>query len=758
MAIWKINWLIVSIILLCSTFLEGRHIIGGEITYECLGEVNGQRRYKFTMRIYRDCSCQNCAQLDNEAPIAIYRCGVNQRCSNLSQANTFSSFDVRLRSVRFVEEPDFPCLQLPANICVEEGLYEFEVNLPVSEESYNVIYQRCCRNETISNIVEPGNAGATYSVEITPQAQAVCNNSPKFNDFPPTVICVNQRLEFNHGARDKDGDQLVYQFCTPELGGGRLGTPENPGNPSACTGVSPDPPCPPPYGEVTFVQPTYTFLTPLGGDPVVKINPNTGIITGIPTIQGQFVVGVCVSEYRNGILLSTLQRDFQFNVANCTPTVVADIEKDSVVSRQNYLINSCGKNTINFVNRSFQRQFVKTWEWSFEIDGQQRKFSEWDATVTFPDTGKYEGTLILNPNTECGDTANIFVNIFPAIEANFEFEYDTCVAGPVQFTDLSTSGTGEIKSWRWNFADNNTASIQNPSHVYRSPGDFPVQLTVTDRNRCSDTAKKSVRYFPVPALIVIAPSEFVGCVPAAIFFDNLSFPIDETYAINWNFGDGKSSNKISPTHTFTETGTFTIAVDITSPIGCKTDTTFIDLITTLPSPVANFSFTPTELSNLNSTAYFFDESVNTTNWFWQFSNLGTSREQNPVFAFPDTGRQEIRLIVTHPQGCQDSIVKFIDVIPEVRYFLPNAFTPDNDGSNDEYRGTGLFLGISNFSLNIWNRWGEVIFQTNNPEEGWNGKKNNEGEESPNGVYVCTVRFNGPRGERYEYKSFATLIR
>ncbi|NJL77383.1 MAG: hypothetical protein HC892_22480 [Saprospiraceae bacterium] len=116
----KINWLI-GMLLLISTLLQGRHIIGGEITYECLGEVNGQRRYKFVMRIYRDCACRNCAELDSQAPISIYRCGVKQQCSGFSQNNTFLDFNVRLQTVKQVDPPDFPCLQLPPNICVEEG-------------------------------------------------------------------------------------------------------------------------------------------------------------------------------------------------------------------------------------------------------------------------------------------------------------------------------------------------------------------------------------------------------------------------------------------------------------------------------------------------------------------------------------------------------------------------------------------------------------------------------------------------------------
>ncbi len=751
----------IILLLLAVLFVEARHIIGGEITYECLGDVNGVRRYRFTMRVYRDCYSGG-APFDGQngggANIGVYRCGVNQDCGDLTQFNALTTLQAPLRSVRSVDPPNFSCLELPRNVCVEEGLYQFELSLPIVDESYHIVYQRCCRNETISNITAPGDAGATYSVEITPTAQQLCNSSPTFNQFPPIVICVDQPLEFDHSATDSDGDQLVYSFCAPQLGGGKFGTPENPGDAGACNGVIPSPPCPPPFDEVRFVAPTYNFLRPLGGQPQVTINTNTGVITGTPNQLGQFVVGVCVQEYRDGVLLSELKRDFQFNVTNCQPTVIADIQKDSIIGGKQYLVNSCGNNTIRFINESYQRQFIDTYSWQFDIEGEIETFSAWDAVVTFPDTGRYQGILVLNPNTECGDTANIFVNIYPEITADFEFEYDTCIAGPVAFTDLSVSGAGDIVKWNWEFGDGNASSSQNPEHTYGIPGNLPVTLSATDINRCTDEITKTVNYFPVPGLIVVAPSEFTGCVPADIFFDNLSTPIDETYDIRWDFGDGDTGSDISPTHEYDEVGTFTVAVEITSPIGCKTDTIFTNLITTLPSPTADFSFFPTELSNLDPTASFTDLSREAVSWQWNMGNIATLSEQNPTFTFPDTGRQAIQLIVTHPSGCQDSITQFLDIVPDVRYFLPNAFTPNSDGSNDFFRGTGVLTGVQDFSFTIWNRWGEKVFETSDPEEAWNGKKNNSGQDLPNGVYVCIVQFEGPRGERYEFQEFATLIR
>ena len=116
------------------------------------------------------------------------------------------------------------------------------------------------------------------------------------------------------------------------------------------------------------------------------------------------------------------------------------------------------------------------------------------------------------------------------------------------------------------------------------------------------------------------------------------------------------------------------------------------------------------------------------------------------------------MIVTHESGCQDSLTQIIDVVPKVTYFLPNAFTPNSDNVNDFFRGKGFFDGMENFRLSIWNRWGELVFETSDPSEGWNGRKKNTGSLSPNGVYVCLVSYTGPRGGDFELKGFATLIK
>lgn len=740
------------LILLIPQSLLARHIIGGEITYRYLGTTPaGANRYQFTMKIYRDCFGGG-AGFDSPAEMAIYR-GTYTDNSLLESFRIFAPTITRLTPI-----PP-PCVTQLPNVCVEEGVYVFERTLPVLlNESYFIVYQRCCRNQTIKNIVMPGDIGATYMVELTAAAQQLNNSSPTFNNFPPIIICGNIPLTFDHSATDPEGDIITYSLCAPFRGGGPLLSG------SAllgCNGALPTPPCAPPFSLVPYVVPSYSATNPMGGNPQVTINSQNGLITGTPNELGQFVVGVCIQEFRGATLLSTIRRDFQFNVAECTPTVLARIQSDSIVGPKRFVLNSCGNNTITFQNQSLQQSSIINWEWRFNL--KTSTFvdnTNWNTTVTFPDTGAYLGVLYLNPGKPCADTANIQVNIFPEIKADFAFDYDTCVAGPVSFTDQST-GDGGINRWTWNFGvPNGSSDIQHPQFLYSVPGNHPVNLRVFDKNNCTSNITKVVNWFPVPPLIILQPSKYIGCIPAEIFFNNLSTPIDETYDIVWDFGDGKTSRGIiSPTHTYEMPGIYTVRVAITSPIGCFTDDTFTNLIRVEPSPVADFIYSPdTELSTFNNTIQFTDQSKDANRWHWQFDRFGTTTQRNPIFTFPDTGLMAVTLIVTHPQGCKDSLTKYLDFVPEVRWFMPNAFTPNGDGQNDGFFGKGYLDGATNFSMTIWNRWGEMVFETTSPTEEWNGRKMNTGGMSPEGVYVYLVSFTGPRGQKQEFKGFATLLR
>ena len=749
---------ILTTLLLVSLQVRAAHIIGGEVTYVC----KGAGKYTFTLKLYRDCFGGG-APFDS-APGAPFPGTVTVYLGNSSSPFPIDGQNFLNLAPPVITplEPNLsnPCLDPPADVCVEEGVYVFDLDLPVTTQPYHIVYQRCCRNGTITNIQNPGETGETFYIELTAAAQASCNSSPVFNDFPPIVICAGEPIDFDHSATDPDGDVLVYELCRPFTGGG-----SDTNNATAPGGVAPNPDMPPPYPTVNFIPP-FSYTNPLISSPSLTINANTGFMKGVPSSLGQFVVGVCVKEFRNGQLLSQVFRDFQFNVEQCEFNVRADIAEDDTVTlagQQYYVVNACGISAVQFINQSTEMSNINSLLWEFDIAGTTESSTKWSPTFDFPGVGTYYGQLYLNPMVNasgCSDTAFIEVNVFPGIDADFEFEYDTCMAGPVTFNDLSSSGAGpnSIISWDWKFGDGNIAIVQNPVHTYQVPGNMPVQLLIRDVNNCTGLHTENIPYFPVPQLLVIAPSEFIGCQPANIFFDNLSTPVDENYDVLWEFGDGGTSTEIDPNHIYNDLGTFTVSLSITSPLGCHIDTVWNDLITVLPSPIADFTYSPDQPSNLLPTVSFFDESFQPVAWKWLFGDVGASIQQNPVFTFPDTGMQRVQLVVFHESGCTDTLIQFLDVIPEVRYYLPNAFTPDGDGNNDGFRGNGLMEGASDFNLSIWNRYGEKLFETGDPFEPWNGRKDNNGKLAPQGVYIVVVKYIEPRGETKELRGFATLVK
>ena len=739
--------LILTVFLFSTHHLIAKHIIGGVMTYEYLGDgtIPNSNKYEFTLEVYRDAGGGG-APFDNPAEITIYE-------EENGTYVLYSTGGKYIGSQKNVPIVPMPCMK-PPNVLVQRAIYKFTISLPISGNSYHISYQRCCRNESISNIATPGDVGATYTIELTHAAMLAKNSSPKFSSLPPIVICNEFPVAYDHSATDKDGDQLIYSFCSPLDGGGKI---TSGAGSESCDGVIPIPGCPPPFDKVAFVFP-YSLSKPMGGDPVITINPGNGFIDGIPHQIGQYVMAVCVSEYRNGQLLSVVRREFQFNVADCKPDLTADVQKDTVIGFKNYLLNTCGVSEIQFTNLSQGGNNIKDYYWEFDLkNGSFATSTARDAKIAFPDTGRYEGKMVLNRGLSCGDSIDIAVNVFPEAHASFTYDYDTCIAGPVSFTDYSNSD-GILQGWSWDFGEGGSDKSKNPSYLYKDPGQYPVTLKVEDGNHCTDDTTNVITWQPAPSDIIISPSTFNGCIPANIFFDNLSAPIDSTYTFEWDFGDGQTDSVQSPTHLFMEEGLYSVGLKIISPIGCVAEDFYPNWIQVLPSPKAAFSYTPDEITSFHPEIQFIDESEDAIRWYWNFDSLATTQAQNPTYAFQDTGRHVVYLRVVHPQGCIDTTSRVIDVIPEITFYMPNAFTPNEDTKNDIFLGKGILDGITHFRMTIWNRWGEEIFESKDPSVGWNGKRHNSGRPSPPGVYVYVVDFVGPRGTPQHFQGFATLIR
>ncbi|MEY4106425.1 MAG: hypothetical protein RL181_767 [Bacteroidota bacterium] len=732
------------------------HIIGGEITYRCLGftgndSMSKSRRYRFTMKIYRDCLSAG-SQLDSSpgstttASVTIYAAG---------QANRPTVFYLPApKTTRIQPDPGNKCVDVPQNVCVEEGLYDFETDLSILEEPYIITYQRCCRNNTITNIRSPERSGATYTVELSAEAQKSCNNSPVFRFFPPIALCAGLPFSVDHSGTDTEGDSLVYELCPSLLGGG-----ENTTLPTSGTGIAPDPDLPPPYTAVNYVTPTYGSMQPLGASSRLQINPQTGALSGTPMQMGQFVVGVCMSEYRKGQLLTRVLRDFQFNITRCDANVVANPGTDSVNASGQFLLQQCGPTQVTLTNKSAKREFITAFRWEFDTPTGTLSSAEWDGKFAFSTPGMYSGRLLLNPGLQCADTALIALNVLPSATADFGISTDTCRHQPMAFENRSNTGGRAVKSYTWDFGDGTpTDATASPTHLFGKTGVFQVKMQLLTVDGCKGEVQKRISYFPLPASLSIQAALASGCSPLKIAFQNSPLGDFKTaYQLRWDFGDGGTAAVEQPAYTYSQPGLYPVRLQLTSTNGCRAEAQLANPIRILQGTVARFDYDPKQLNSQNATVRFTDQSEQAKSWSWAFGTAGVSSVQSPVFTFPP-GQHRVRLITDAGNGCTDTTEQNLIVESLYRLYWPSIFSPNGDGVNDIFLPGGDLTGLQDYKIWIVSRWGSSVFESANPSDGWNGKSQNTGAELPAGVYFYRATMKDVLGSALQYEGTITLIR
>lgn len=511
------------------------HMIGGDITYKCLGN----NRFQITITLFQDAlNGQNSAIImDNPADYAIFSQGPNP--------SFITSGSVLAQSTDTIP-PGFSndCISNYPDTRLRRQIFVFTVALNPSNVGYYIVYQRCCRNAAISNIVNPGNVGVTYLAEIPPFTSGECpNNSAVFKSLPPQIICVNNPFSYDFSATDMDGDSLSYEFCDAHPGG----TPNN-AKPSG-NQISP-----PPYNSIQYLPP-YTSAQPVSGTPPFTIDPETGMLTGTPNQTGRFIVTVCCHEWRNGTIINTLSRDVQFVITDCSKNVIANIPVLS--DFPNTYVVECDDYTVHFINTSTGGN---TYHWDFGVPGATS--NQFEPSYTYPDTGTYKVKLVVNPGTTCPDSITRLVKVYPVFKAGFTYTGKMCAGEPIQFTDTSFATFPSTVSWKWNFGDGQTSTQQNPTHTYAAPGGAKtVTLAAQTSIGCRDTAKVVV---PLGYLDVFAGND-------TIIVKGYPFSLNGTGAqyYSWSPSDYLSNASISdPATNFPDTGKYEYILTGSTEQGC----------------------------------------------------------------------------------------------------------------------------------------------------------------------------------------------
>jgi gliding motility-associated-like protein len=359
-------------------------------------------------------------------------------------------------------------------------------------------------------------------------------------------------------------------------------------------------------------------------------------------------------------------------------------------------------------------------------------------------------TLMLSSESVFGCPAvtdNITFTFKEAPAANFS-STTACAGTNTVFTDLSSTGTGSITNWDWDFGDLSGSITSDPSHPYSTSGTFNATLIVTSSNGCFDTITLPVNVNPVP---VANFSPTAGCENMPITFSDLSF-ISSGTINQWLYDFGSTTSNVpNPVYIYNGSGTQSVNLTVTSALGCVDDTTMSILVN--PAPIANFTYSPNP-ALVGENVYFNDASsgVGVNQWYWEFGDGEANNASNPIHNYDNGGEFEILLAIEDANGCTDTIVKNIVIaLPPV---LPSGFTPNGDGENDVFiiRG-GPFDAVD---FKVYNNWGEVIFSTTDANEGWNGDY--LGEPSPVGVYTWTFVVTLANGVIVKGSGDVTLIR
>ena len=519
--------------------IKGAHLIGGSLSYQCLGN----NEYRFTLRIYRDCAGGGAA-FDQTANLAVYDIGNNLVLTQSPVRGP--SISVPLNST------NNPCLVTPAGLCSEYTEYVTTMVLPPILGGYTIAHQRCCRNGTISNVANSSSLGNTYFVTI-PSLDSVCNSTPEFAPLIPPVICANEALNLQIQAQESDGDSLYYELCEVYTGGGQMGG-------AGCNSVIPIPTCPPPFTPINLISP-YTFSQPLPSTSGITLNPLNGTLTGMPNLTGQFSVGVCVSEWRNGLLMSTARLDYQFNIVNCISNLVAEMltpDVDPTIL--------CDGLTVQFQNLSSN---FNTLFWDFGVQGILSDTSRLPNPIfTFPDTGVYRVSLVLNPGSPCTDTTFYDFKIRPNVSGNIGWSGIPCFE--VQGIDWKSTGIWpDSTTFQWNFGGGASPAGWvgeiPPPVSWSSPGWKTVSFTAFWPTGCSFNVVDSIEISSLSLSVDAGPDQTIEFGDTAIL--NASGGVSYYWYSNLpaRYNDRYSSQIF----TWPQGDTTIYYVEATDALGCK---------------------------------------------------------------------------------------------------------------------------------------------------------------------------------------------
>lgn len=380
----------------------------------------------------------------------------------------------------------------------------------------------------------------------------------------------------------------------------------------------------------------------------------------------------------------------------------------------------------------------------------------WSGSGVNPITGEFTPSLAGAGNHTitytiagpCGDQQSIQIQVTQDANTTITPVGPFCEnAASVNLTAVDPGGT-----WSGQGVDAVTG-LFNPAQA----GVGLHTITYTINGFCGNSSTVNITVNPLPVINPTA-NETEGCVPFTVNFSATSNPAGTDCL--WQLSDGTTNTNCNGfTHTFTQPGVYTVFYQSMTADGCINNTTLVNYITVYDIPVPEFIHSPTNATVSYPTINFTNLSTGANSYLWDFAGLGNSTDVNPQFTFPgiNPGTYNVCLTAIGQGNCTATICHDVLIADDFICYVPNSFTPNGDGLNDIFKPVMGGHKESEYEFYIFNRWGELIFQTRSADAGWDGTFNQL--KCPSDVYVWKVRAVADFDGKYKEKTgHVTLVR
>jgi gliding motility-associated-like protein len=332
-------------------------------------------------------------------------------------------------------------------------------------------------------------------------------------------------------------------------------------------------------------------------------------------------------------------------------------------------------------------------------------------------TGTYE--VEVTDVNGCSVLVDIFVDQPTAVTASIDILSDyfglpiSCAGQNDGEIQAIPGGGTPGYTFEWN-----TNPVQT-TDIISNIGEGTYQVTITDVNGCQEISEVSLDGNPLP---IINPDPAQGvCAGELVTFSSNSNPDD---ACQWIFSNGMELSDCGPNTLYIpDPGCYDATLIVTGPLGCIDSVFMDDYICIYENPIADFTANPFVGTVIENDIQFTNLSYNATSYQWEFGDGESSSEENPLHYYPSetSGEYEVLLIAYNSDGCTDSIVKTVEILKELLFYVPNTFTPDGDMYNQVFNPVfGMGVSIEDYGFFIFDRWGELIFESHDPSIGWDG--------------------------------------